>query len=183
MRRSTGDRSEYPDWSQRYSPDGAPLFVHNEVVVDATPGAVWDVLVDACRWRWWFGNAMFVRIRQPIGGRRLTEGTVFSWASYCFPLRSIVVRADAPAGGPLILGWDFEGWHLSGHHVWIISGYGPGARVVTEEVEIGLLPRILGVLLRPMLRVSHERWVNGLRREAQRRGAERAARAPVPGVS
>ncbi len=163
--------STYRDWAQRFDPERAALFVHNQIKIDASPAVVWNLLLEAPRWPGWFRNAQFVRIRQPVNASRLALGTVFSWASYLFPLRSVVVRCDPPpidGDRPAVLGWDFNGWKLAGHHVWLITTEKPGCLVVTEEVEVGLLPRLIGPVLRRMMWASHERWVMAVKRAAER---------------
>ena len=171
--------STYRDWPQRFAPDRAALFVHNEISIEADPDVVWDLLLAAPRWSGWFGNAQFVRIRQPVGATRLVLGAVFSWASYLFPLRSVVVRCDSPSADldrPGVLAWDFEGWQLGGHHVWLIIRQESGCRVVTEEVEVGLLPRLISAVLRRMIWASHQRWAIALKREAEYWGGSRPGR-------
>jgi len=166
-------RTEFHGWPQGFNPGESPVYVHNEIEIKADRERVWELLVAAPQWSQWYANAFFVRIRQPAGGTKLALGTVFSWAPFLYPLRSVIVGFDVDR----LMEWDFHGWHMRGYHVWLITPTPGGCRVVTEEVEIGAFPRTLRWVLNPLMWANHKVWVRGLRRAAEQshRTAARSA--------
>ncbi len=71
------------------------------------------------------------------------------------PCRMLVWSAKGPAG-------------TSGSHAWYIEATPAGCRVVTEEVQKGLLLLILGSRVRTQLLSSHEDWVQSLKKMAEK---------------
>jgi hypothetical protein len=68
---------------------------------------------------------------------------------------------------PHELGWDAHGI-LTAYHGWTIEPDGSGGcRVVTEETQHGLVPRIAWWYLRPMLERGHQNWVESLKHVAE----------------
>ena len=68
---------------------------------------------------------------------------------------------------PRELGWDAHGI-LDVYHGWLIEPDGAGgARVITEETQNGLVPRLAWWYLRPMLERGHQNWIESLKRCAE----------------
>ena len=74
--------------------------------------------------------------------------------------------------------WDARGV-LTAYHGWTIDGDGAGSRVVTEETQRGLLPRVTWWYLRPMLERGHQGWVESLKRMAERGDPDRVSGAEI----
>ncbi len=55
-----------------------------------------------------------------------------------------------------------------GCHLWVLEPIDSGCRLVTEEVQRGLLPSIGRVYLRHGLHTWHDRWLAGIAERAGR---------------
>jgi hypothetical protein len=151
----------WPEWPSRSAPADCPVFVHNEIVVDAPPERVWRWLVRADRWPEWFARASRVRIEG--GGPALTEGSVVSWRMLGAGIRVTVRRAD----GARALDWEGGAAGVHAYHAWLLDPLPDGrTRVITEETERGPVPSLLRWYLRGALHKAHEEWLVGLARIA-----------------
>ena len=149
-------------WPPGHSPASAVVFTHNSVEVRASPERVWSVLIDCIAWPSWYKHCSDVSLIE--GGSLLQAGRVFRFKTlqHYFepkvvtfePCQMLVWSAKGPAG-------------TSGSHAWYIEPTQVGCRVVTEEVQKGLLLLILGSRVRAQLLSSHEDWVQSLRKMAE----------------
>jgi hypothetical protein len=154
-------RSSDIRWPADLRPDGAPVFAHNELVMDAAPEHVWAWLVRAALWPDWYRHCRRVRFEN-APGPDLALGTRFTWST-------LGVRVDTTVDDwepPRRLGWRGGALGAAGYHGWTIEPAGPGVRVVTEEVQRGLLPSVARVVLRASLRRVHQEWLRALARAA-----------------
>src|SRR5580704_19753250 len=94
---------------------------------------------------------------RPCAGRRI------QWKTFGANITSRVITFEPPHE----LGWDARGV-LRAYHGWIIEpdGHG-GCRVVTEECQNGIVPKVAWWYLRPMLERGHQNWVESLKRVAE----------------
>ena len=67
---------------------------------------------------------------------------------------------------PHELGWDAQGV-LSAYHGWLIEPDGAGCRVITEETQNGIVPKLAWWYLRPMLERGHQNWIESLKQKAE----------------
>ena len=145
-----------PAWPRGLDPAGAPVYTRNELTVAADPESVWAALVDAQRWPDWYRNARDVRVE---GGGPLTDGAVFRWTTFGVRVRCVVDRWEPGH----LLGWTGAALGSRGHHRWILRpAAAGGTHVVTEEVQVGLLPTVGRRWLRRGLLTWHQRWLDGL---------------------
>ncbi len=96
------------------------------------------------------------------GGPDLSVGAEFQWRTFGGHLQSHVLIFDFPRE----LGWDAVG-KLRAYHGWRLESDRVGCRVVTEETQNGILPRVLGWYLRPKMLRGHQLWLESLRRIAE----------------
>src|SRR5262245_55023295 len=123
-------------WPAGFEPRSCPVFVHNEIAIDAPPERVWSWLVRATRWPEWYPNAPWVRV--PVeNGPDLRPGTAWRWKTFGVAIRSRVLVFE-PARE---LGWDAHSLANHCYHGWTFEPLDGGARtaVVTEETQNGLL--------------------------------------------
>src|SRR5262249_17437934 len=66
----------------------APIRVHNELEIEATPERIWEILVRAVDWPKWYPNSKNVRIQD--GRSDLFLNAKFSWITFGICLRSEV---------------------------------------------------------------------------------------------
>ncbi len=152
---------EWPSWPAGMTPAECPVFVRNEITVDAPPERVWELLVGAGDWPRWFPRA--TRVRFERGGPRLAVGDVVVWRMLGATIRVEVRRAEAPR----LLDWEGGAGGVRAWHAWRLDpAPGGGTRVVTEETERGLVPSLLRWYLRGALHRAHQEWLEGLARAA-----------------
>lgn len=149
-------------WPDDLRPEGAPVFTRNELVIEAPPQAVWEVLIRAVDWPEFYDNAKDVRIEG--GGSVLGEGAVFTWRTF-----GIAVRTEVIAWEPgRCLAWRGDDWKGRGCHTWLLEPEGDGTRLVTEEVQRGPVPWLGQLYLQPGLLRWHQLWLEGIAARATR---------------
>ena len=67
-------RSKDIHWPAGFLPEEADLFVHNEIVIDASCGEVFATMADAQAWPSWYPNSENVKLLNSSDGK-LHEGT------------------------------------------------------------------------------------------------------------
>src|ERR1700734_515297 len=58
-------RSAHIQWPQGIVPEQADLFAHNDVVIAAPAGKIWEHLIYATAWPDWYSNASDVTVNAP----------------------------------------------------------------------------------------------------------------------
>jgi len=162
--------SEFPDWPAGNAPSDAWVYAHNELAVPVSPDRIWEWLSRARQWPHWYPNSWRVEILARTGRvsrrERLRSQTEFNWITFGLPITAKVDPCDRPD----TIGWTWRsrGWAgaASGYHIWSIEAQPYGSRVVTEETQIGLLPRLLRPGLQRSLHLSHQLWLRRLSKNA-----------------
>jgi len=161
---------EFVHWPDGYTPDDASVYAHNELIIPAAPDRIWEWLVRARQWPHWYPNSWRVEIlkrtRRGTHREQLSSGTKFTWITFGLPIQATV----DPCEKPTTIGWKFETrWWAGaarGYHIWFIEPHPHGCRVVTEETELGLLPRLLRFILQSAVPFSHQLWLQRLSKNA-----------------
>ena len=141
-------------------PVNCPVFSHNEIATNASAKSVWSVLIDAPRWHEFYSNCKGLKITG--GEKKLQMGSCFKWWTFGAPVETVVDRSEEEH----YLAWTGKSLGSTGHHVWIIDKTPKGCRIVTEETQKGLVVRLLAPFLNRGLLYFHQRWLEGLAREA-----------------
>lgn len=149
-------------WPAGFEPDNSSVYARNEIVIAAPPERVWRWLARAAQWPQWYSNSANVNFIQG-NPPDLAPGTEFRWKTFGATVASRVIVFDPPHE----LGWDAHGV-LTAYHGWLIEpDGGGGCRVITEECQNGLVPKLAWWYLRPMLERGHQNWVESLKRVAE----------------
>ncbi|MGN8071002.1 SRPBCC domain-containing protein [Mucilaginibacter sp. 22184] len=145
-----------------FEPANSPVFVHNEIQINATPREVWDWLTNAPTWPDWYFNAANVEI---VGsnGDHLVKGSVFKWKTFGNTLQS-EVKEYVPNER---IAWLALGTGIKAYHAWLIIPNGSGCKVVTEETQHGWLCRLGKVLFPKRMYNYHQIWLEGLKAKAE----------------
>lgn len=145
-----------------FSPVNAPVFVHNEIDINATPEKLWYWLTNAVTWQQWYINASRMNLFNQ-SDQHLLAGTKFTWKTFGVNLKSEVqenvvnerLARNATAPG------------IRAYHAWLIVPTAKGCKVITEETQQGLLCR-MGKLFTPnRMYKYHQIWLEGLKRKAE----------------
>lgn len=145
-----------------FEPGNSSVYARNEIVIAAPAERVWRWLICAAKWPEWYsnsGNVNFLRGNPPD----LALDTEFRWKTFGATITSRVIVFEPPHE----LGWDAHGV-LDAYHCWLISPDScGGCRVITEECQNGIVPKLAWWYLRPMLLRGHQKWVESLKRVAE----------------
>ncbi len=148
-------------WADDVKPERAPVYAVNELAIEAPTEAVWEALVHAEAWPLFYGNARDVKVEGPTNPR-LARDVVFTWRTFGIRVRTRVEVFEPP----FALSWRGEESYGRGVHTWLLERTPSGCRVVTEEVQAGLVPALARWYLRRGLVRWHQRWLEGLRDRA-----------------
>jgi len=145
-------------WPADIVPAEAAVFGHNEYLMRASPSAVWAWLIRAGAWERWYSNCKRLRFRDGARGPDLSLGVRFTWITFGVPVDCTVTEFEPE----YCLAWRGGGAGASGYHGWVIDPTPEGCRVVTEEAQTGLVPRLGAPLLRRLLVRAHQNWLECL---------------------
>jgi hypothetical protein len=149
-------------WPDRYHPQRCPVHVRNELDMAAAPEPVWAWLIYAPLWPTWYDNSSDVTLLDQ-DEPRLRPGTRFRWRTFGVTVTSTVLEY---AEGER-LAWDAQGIGVDAYHAWVLEPSERGCRVLTEETQYGWLARLGGVVLPNRMHKHHQRWLEGLERQAR----------------
>ena len=157
-------------WPLRLDPARTPVFVHNEIFIEAPEAKVFALLTGG-EWPRFYPNGERVQI--PVGrdGRKtLGLGTEFQFTTFGLIQKSQVYEYEENRS----LAWRAEssggGLAIHAFHRWLLLPDGNGTRVITEEIQTGpgaYLGRWLCNSINTSLHASHQLWLEGLKRAAE----------------
>jgi hypothetical protein len=158
------NRSPDIRWPKGFSPEEADLFAHNQMFIAASPGRVWQHLVEAPLWPRWYPNSHSVRLAD--GSHTLKAGSAFSWTTLGLDINSHVVEFE-PYRRLSWFGY-LPGEEPSFCHAWHLIPQDGGTLVVTDEVAKGPLPRKVRDRDEGAMHRAHEMWLAVLRWYSER---------------
>ena len=125
-------RSAHIHWPQDIVPEQADLFAHNDIVIAAPPGKIWERLIHATAWPDWYSNASDVTVNASSG--LLGAGVTFDWITFGAPIHSTVHEFEPTAR----VGWYGETDQWLAYHTWLLEPRDEGTTyVVMEETGSG----------------------------------------------
>jgi uncharacterized protein YndB with AHSA1/START domain len=155
-------RAKDVHWPVGFLPEDADLFVHNEIVIDATCEKVFANMADAQAWPSWYPNSQNVKLLNSSDGK-LHEGTRFSWDTNGHHVDSRV-HEFVPNSR---IGWFGDTPKAHGYHTYLLSKINGGCHIVTEEVSKG--PGALELRRnRPQaMHEAHDLWLSNLKKRSE----------------
>jgi uncharacterized protein YndB with AHSA1/START domain len=148
-------------WPSEYEPAKATFFVHNEIEIQASPEAVWEILIAAEKWPEWYEGASDVRTPDAQG--LLRKGQTFQWNTMGLAFESEVVEFDAPYR----LAWESRRPFIRGYHAWRIIPQGNGCKVITDESQFGTLAVMQKIFIPHKLEKLHDIWLAEMKKRAE----------------
>jgi len=155
--RNANDRSVVR-WPPHYAPAAAPVYVRNELDMEAAPDVVWAWLIRAHLWPEWYSNSSNVRFVQGLPPDLMAHSR-FRWKTFGVSLES-TVREFIPLER---IAWDARGLGVDAYHAWVISATSRGSHVITEETQHGWLARLGHFVMPWRMGKYHQIWLEQLR--------------------
>jgi uncharacterized protein YndB with AHSA1/START domain len=132
-------------------------------LIPASPERVWDLLTEVESWPSWYRACKWVRLEsneKSAPGER-EQRVSFRWKAHPVELRSVVVASERPHLFAIIA--DAPGLHAERKFTLSPAPKGFGTVVVSDEIQIGFLPRLGGWFIQPRLRAANDAMFNDLR--------------------
>jgi hypothetical protein len=149
-------------WPEDIHPARSPIHTHNALDIAAPVERVWAVLLRAADWHEFYANCKDLRFEgEP--GPSLGAGSIFTWRTFGLRVRTTVTHFEAQR----ILAWRGDTWYGRGCHLWALAPTQTGCRLITEEVQAGLVPWLGRFFLRRGLHKWHDRWLAGIAARAR----------------
>jgi hypothetical protein len=161
---STPRTAAHPEsWPPGFDPRRNPVYVRNDIVVDAAPSEVFERIAGASDWPAYYPNSADVRVAG--GARSLCHGTSFEWTTFGARQQSEVTLYQPERA----IGWTARSAGLRAFHRWILEPVTGGkAHVITEECQTGITPTLTRALLNPTMHAGHQLWLDRLKAEMQK---------------
>jgi uncharacterized protein YndB with AHSA1/START domain len=138
----------------------APVVGASEIVIEAPPDTVWDVLTAIEHWPSWNPDVKEVSIEGAVA-----PGTQFRWKAGPGTITSTLQHVDRPH----VIAWTGRTFGMNAFHVWRLETENGATRLRTEETFDGLLARLFRRRMQKTLTDSLESGLRHLKAEAERR--------------
>lgn len=143
------------------------MYGRNEAVIHAQPKDIFRLLSSPSLWPTFYPNCPEA---EALDGEPLRLGARFSWKTFGTKQTSEVTTFDPPHA----IAWNAKGGGAWTHHRWFLTPEGNSTRVLTEEIETGIVPSLGRLMMRPALHTAHELWIDGMRSVLGSPGSEPA---------
>jgi len=150
------------NYPAQFEPQNSPVFVHNEIQINASPESVWSWLTNAPSWPDWYFNAANIELLLQKG-EQLENDSKFKWKTFGNNLES-EVKEFVPNER---IAWMAIGTGINAYHAWLIIPTLYGCKVITEETQHGWMCRLGKVLFPKRMFNYHQIWLEGLKAKAE----------------
>ncbi len=152
------------NWPQNYIPEKSSFYVHNEIIIDAPPYVVWELLIDAESWPQWYKGASGVDIINPAD-TVLKETSAFTWKTMGLTFTSTIKEFQPYTR----LSWESVRSSIQGYHAWLIIPTPGGCKLITDESQKGWLTFFEKIFQPNKLRKLHDKWLGAIKNKAEAR--------------
>jgi len=147
-------------WPPGFAPGETDLYIRESLGISAPTAVAWAWLIRPRLWPTYYPHC--ARMDVP-GDGILSLGTEFRWRTLGTP---VVTRVDEFVPDRRIAWWG-AGGGTEAYHSFDIVPDGAGCIVISSETQMGMLPRLLRPLMRPLFGRVHRNWLTGLKRVAE----------------
>lgn len=151
------------NWPEKFEPKNCPVFVSNEISINASAEQVWAKLIQVTTWPQWYFNASAIEVTNQHS-KLLLAGTRFNWKTFGAKL-STEISEYVPDER---LAWTAKGTGILAYHAWLIVPTPAGCTVITQETQHGWLCRLGKLLFPDRMYKYHQIWLQGLKAEAEK---------------
>jgi hypothetical protein len=164
MNDDLADRFSDIHWPDGFSPDGADLFAHNEVFIDASCSTVWQLLIAAKQWPQWYPNAHDVQILNDRTGV-LRDDSRFQWTTFGIDILSEIFEFVPDSR----IGWYGDARGLQAYHAWRLLDESNRCHVIMEVAAKGPVAIEMRNSDPDGMRKAHDLWNSQLKLRAEGR--------------
>ena len=183
--RDKEERSPDVHWPTALDMRWAEMFAHNAIEINASCTTVWNCIVHAESWPQWCHGISHVKIKG--NSETLEKDTKFIWSDFDLPSDYGGFMSDGRLDSQVVeyvpenrIGWRSFGSHADGgkpvsytYHNWLIAPMGNQKCLVTfEELATGAAARHARGNYPEFMHLSHQRWLEGLKRASENRGSK-----------
>jgi hypothetical protein len=154
-------------YPSKFNPRNAPVYVSNEIDIEAAPEKAWEWLVSAKTWHEWYQNASAIELINQTGDK-LLSGSIFRWKTFGVRLRTEVVEFVPNER----IAWLAKGTGIVAYDAWLFIPGASGCKVVTEETQYGWLCRLAKFFFPRRMYIYHQKWLEGLKKKAEFTGTD-----------
>ncbi len=137
---------------------GAPVVVHKEILIKATPAAVWKVHTNITAWKHWQPDVSESKLQGA-----LAVGAVFNWKSRGSKITSTIEELEPEQR----IVWTGKVGGAHAIHVWTLEANGVGTILKTEESLEGFVVGLMKGGVRKKLENTLEGWLIDLKTEVE----------------
>jgi hypothetical protein len=142
----------------------ATLIARKEILIQASPEAVWKIHTDINKWGQWQPAITMTNLAGP-----LAAGSVFQWKTGGLTLTSTLQVVEPNQR----IGWTGKGLGTQASHLWSLKPHQDGTLLTTEESMQGWLVVVLKLLMPKFLDGSLDTWLQSLKRRAEGQSVEK----------
>ena len=182
------ERSADVHWPTALSIRWSEMFAHNAIDINASCAMVWNHLIQAYLWSQWCPDVGKVKVSNKDGSSTLRMNTRFTWSGFDLGLDTIALpgfRVDPPFASKVNeyvpesrLGWvsyttAVTPWGpvCDAYHNWLLTPTSANkCHVVLEAVATGLGARHARGVYPEIAHMSHQRWLEDLKRASENHG-------------
>lgn len=151
---------EKMNWPTYFEPSESPIFVHNEIEINATPEKVWAILINTKDWKNWYNGAGDV---ETIDAEKLKANTKFNWRSLKMNVASEVKQYEPNKR----LAYTVKTKGVDTYHVWLITATPNGCKIITQETQHGFKCKMGKFFKSKQIVEAHQRGVESLKKLAE----------------
>jgi len=138
--------------------ENAPAIARSNVMIDADPESVWNVLTDIENWPYWNPD-----VKNVVMDDKFSVGSKFKWKAGPGTITSKLQVIDKPK----LLVWTGKTLGIHAVHVWSLKSSEGQTMVSSEESWDGLIVRILPGSMQKTLEKSTESGLKYLKQEIE----------------
>lgn len=149
-------------WPANYDPAKSKFYIHNEIEINTSPQAVWEVLIDAKKWPSYYEgakNVVLIDTSQNV----LQANSVIKWQTMGLKFVS-TIKEFVPNK---LLAWESKKKNIQGYHVWLIVPTPNGCKVITDESQNGWLTFFEKTFQGKKLQKLHDVWLKELKKKVE----------------
>lgn len=148
-------------WPDNFHPDNCPVYVTNEIDIQAPPERVWKWLIAATTWPNWYANSSDIELLD--GSSTLHEGSEFKWRTFGVALETKVEEFITNER----IAWRAQGLGVDAYHAWVITPTPDGCHVLTEETQHGWIAGLGDIFMPKRMHTRHQWWLEGMKKMAE----------------